>query len=68
MLKQIKEYSTRYAKNVGESLYHSAQNRAESKYGNLYKVAKWTQSQLNQEVLRDSRTLNSSSTALRAPF
>ena len=60
-MKQIKEYSTRYAKNVGESLYHSAQNRAESKYGNLYKVAKWTQSQLNQEVLRDSRTLNSSS-------
>ena len=60
-MKQIKEYSTRYAKNVGESLYHSAQNRAESKYGNLYKVAKWTQSQLNQEVLKDSRTLNSSS-------
>lgn len=61
MLKQIKEYSTRYAKNVGESLYHSAQNRAESKYGNLYKAAKWTQSQLNQNVIRDSRTLNSSS-------
>lgn len=61
MLKQIKEYSTRYAKNVGESLYHSAQNRAESKYGNLYKAAKWTQSQLNQNVIKDSRTLNSSS-------
>lgn len=61
MLKQIKEYSTRYAKNVGESLYHSAQNRAENKYGNLFKVAKWTQSQLNQEVLKDSRTFNSSS-------
>jgi hypothetical protein len=60
-LKQIKEYSTRYAKNVGESLYHSAQNRAENKYGNLYKIAKWTQSQLSQDVLRDSRTLNSSS-------
>lgn len=61
MLKQIKEYSTRYAKNVGESLYHSAQNRAENKYGNLYKAAKWTQSQLNQNVIKDSRTLNSSS-------
>ena len=61
MLKQIKEYSTRYAKNVGESLYHSAQNRAENKYGNLFKAAKWTQSQLNQNVIRDSRTLNSSS-------
>ena len=60
-MKQIKEYSTRYAKNVGESLYHSAQNRAENKYGNLFKVAKWTQSQLNQEVLKDSRTFNSSS-------
>ena len=60
-MKQIKEYSTRYAKNVGESLYHSAQNRAENKYGNLYKIAKWTQSQLSQDVLRDSRTLNSSS-------
>jgi hypothetical protein len=60
-LKQIKEYSTRYAKNVGESLYHSAQNRAENKYGNLYKAAKWTQSQLNQNVIKDSRTLNSSS-------
>ena len=60
-MKQIKEYSTRYAKNVGESLYHSAQNRAENKYGNLYKVAKWTHSQLNQEVIKDSRTLNSSS-------
>ena len=60
-MKQIKEYSTRYAKNVGESLYHSAQNRAENKYGNLYKAAKWTQSQLNQNVIKDSRTLNSSS-------
>ena len=61
MLKQIKEYSTRYAKNVGESLYHSAQNRAETKYGNLYKAVKWTQSQLSQEVIKDSRALNSSS-------
>ena len=60
-MKQIKEYSTRYTKNVGESLYHSAQNRAENKYGNLYKAAKWTQSQLNQNVIKDSRTLNSSS-------